>query len=82
MKHLLTIAIALIIISCSSNENQVGNTVCHDSIPWRCVDEFKYKGHSYIKFLDAPVGSYRGYAGVVHNPECECFKDSVRKDSF
>lgn len=32
---------------------------------WDNIQEFKYKGHDYIKF------SKHYQAGVVHNPDCE-----------
>lgn len=61
--------IAISAISCSSNPKRMGNHSTNENIPWEHVTEFNYKGHDYIKF-DEWFG-YRGYAGVVHNPECK-----------
>lgn len=40
--------------------------------------EVEYKGHSYIIFAYHPGGSYAGYSGLTHNPDCHCHKtDSI-----
>lgn len=42
--------------------------------------EFTYKGHSYIIFTTATrFNSKYCSTGVVHNPECKCFTDSLNK---
>lgn len=40
------------------------------------IREFEYKGHQYIWFEQSIRQGYAGYgfAGVVHNPDCKCFK--------
>lgn len=40
------------------------------------IKEFEYKGHQYIWFEQSLRQGYAGfgYAGVVHNPDCKCFK--------
>lgn len=39
--------------------------------------EVEYKGHSYIIFAYHLGGSYVGYGGLTHNPDCPCHTDSV-----
>ena len=42
-----------------------GSSIRHakdGTVPFRYVEVFKYKGHSYIKFGDK---------GVVHDPDCQ-----------
>ena len=36
--------------------------------------EVEYKGHSYIVFMYHPAGSYAGFGGLTHNPDCKCQK--------
>ena len=36
--------------------------------------EVNYKGHSYIIFIYNNAGSYDGYGGLTHNPDCKCLK--------
>ena len=36
------------------------------------ITAFTYKGHRYFMYKEAPVGSYRGYAGITHDPDCSC----------
>jgi len=36
--------------------------------------EVNYKGHSYIMFMYNNEGSYAGYGGLTHNPDCKCQK--------
>ncbi len=42
----------------------------------RSVKEFKYKGHNYIQF--DIIATHGGRCGIVHNPDCSCFNDSIR----
>nr|DAP08694.1 MAG TPA: TRAF PROTEIN, TRAO PROTEIN, TRAN ADHESION, BACTERIAL SECRETION.5A [Bacteriophage sp.] len=54
-----------IVLLCSCNAKSDGSDVLHakeDTVPFRYVEVFKYKGHSYIKFADK---------GVVHDPDCQ-----------
>lgn len=40
--------------------------------------EVEYKGHSYIIFAYHTAGSYIGFGGLTHNPDCPCYKtDSI-----
>ena len=39
------------------------------------VKEFTYANHSYIEFKDRGLYGH----GFEHNPECDCFKDSLNK---
>ena len=71
----IILVITLLIIAISSvscthdNPNRMGNHSTNENIPWEYVTEFNYKGHDYIKFSEG--FEYKGYAGVVHNPECK-----------
>lgn len=69
MEKILFLIFCVSLISCSNNPNRISNNCTNDNIPWEYVTEFNYKGHDYIKF-DEYFG-YRGYAGVVHDPECK-----------
>ena len=66
---LLIIAISSVSCTHGGNPNRMGNHFTNENIPWEYVTEFNYKGHDYIKFSEG--FEYKGYAGVVHNPECK-----------
>lgn len=54
-----------IILLCSCNAKSDGSDVLHakeGTVPFGYVEEFKYKGHSYIKFAGK---------GVVHDSDCQ-----------
>lgn len=42
-------------------------------MPFEHANKFTYDGHSYIVFY-SHVNMYKGFAGVVHDPDCECQK--------
>ena len=42
-------------------------------MPLEHANKFTYEGHSYIVFY-SHVNMYKGFAGVVHDPDCECQK--------
>lgn len=63
MKKILFLFIIVLLYSCNAKSDG-SNTICakEGTVPFGYVEEFKYKGHSYIKF----AGN-----GVVHDPECQ-----------
>ena len=57
-----------IVLLCSCNAKSDGSNTIRakeGTVPFVYVEEFKYKGHSYIKF----GGDRR--SGVVHDPDCQ-----------
>lgn len=74
-KLVLFLFTTLVLSSCDYNENRIGDKVSKEKIPFKCATEFEYKDHSFIKFTDKD-GEY-AIAGVVHNPNCKCYKDSL-----
>lgn len=65
--------IACIFASCD-NQTRIQHGSVEDNIT--NIIEFDYKNHSYI-FFERGMGYYsRG--GVVHDPNCKCFQDSVK----
>lgn len=73
-KLLTAVAIFIIMFLCAISCNMVNanrNYISEkgsDKITWTNIYEFTYKKHSYIGFF-----RYKGW-GVVHDPECKCFK--------
>ena len=62
MKYLITLLL-LIITSCTVNKDFANDVT---------AAEFTYKGHSYIWFHGK--GGWDGHDGIVHNPDCHCYK--------
>lgn len=59
-----------IVLLCSCNAKSDGSNTIYtkeDTVPFSHVEVFKYKGHSYIKF----IGNNRVGVGVVHDPDCQ-----------
>ena len=69
MKKILFLVFCISLTSCGLNPNRMNNNFTSNNIPWECVTEFNYKGHDYIKFNEQ--FGYKGFAGVVHSPECK-----------
>ena len=77
MKKLLLIALVLCCTSCEVRQHQtevryLGKENPKDEIPFKRITHFEYNNHKYIKF-DELIGQ-SSIGGVVHNPDCECFK--------
>ena len=63
MKKILFLFSIVLLCSCISKSDGSGTIHAQDgTVPFRYVEVFKYKGHSYIKFADK---------GVVHDPDCQ-----------
>lgn len=63
MKKILFL-LSIVLLSACSAKSDGSDTVCAEegTVPFGCVETFKYKGHSYINF---------GNRGVVHDPDCQ-----------
>ena len=72
MKKILAILILLAALLASCGVSEDKETMQQFSTENFC--EVEYKGHSYIMFMYS-VG-YVGYAGLTHNPDCQCKKGS------
>lgn len=70
IKYIIAIVImSIVFISCNKYEERVNkksNDVFTD------VVEFEYKNHEYIMFKN---GMTYTDSGIVHNPDCKCFKN-------
>lgn len=76
MKYLITLLL-LIITSCTVNKVETvpttkGKFAIEDFAYDVTAAEFTYKGHSYIWFHSK--GGWDGHDGIVHNPDCHCYK--------
>ena len=60
MKKILFLFIIVLLCSCRAESD--GIRAKEGTVPFGYVEEFKYKGHSYIKFAGK---------GVVHDPDCQ-----------
>jgi hypothetical protein len=40
--------------------------------PFKNTQRFNYEGHTYIAFWG--TNGYKGWGGIVHDPDCECHK--------
>ena len=87
-KKLFPLLILLFLVSCESDTKVTDYSKIvyeeNPTEPYRPrrasrVDKFIFEGHRYIMFSDNFDGSYKGHAGVVHDPECECFKRDEQK---
>jgi hypothetical protein len=67
MKYLILIAM-LFIVGCNDAKVSEGTI---DKL-WSSISHFEYKGHEYISFLHGSRG------GVVHDPDCKCFKKEIK----
>lgn len=69
MKKILTILILLVVLlaSCEMSANQEEAQDLTSTFR-----EVNYKGHSYVLFRST-IGN-TGYAGLTHNPDCQCNK--------
>lgn len=66
MKKILFLFSIVLLCSCNAKSDGPNTTHAKDgTVPFRYVEVFKYKGHSYIKF-----GGGRAI-GVVHDPDCQ-----------
>lgn len=67
MKKVLFILSLVLLCSCDSSKSNGSDTVNskEGTVPVSRIKTFKYKGHSYISFLDGQG------LGVVHDPECQ-----------
>lgn len=75
MKYLILI-IAFLAASCEQSSYKVENYISNNDIPFRRIAHFEYRNHKYIFF--ETNGYKSATAGVVHDPECGCFKhDSI-----
>lgn len=73
MKYLILI-IAFLAVSCEQSSYRVDDYILNNDIPFRRIAHFEYRNHKYIFF---ETGGYKS-GGVVHDPECSCFKrDSI-----
>lgn len=81
MKKFLLVALVLCCISCSEGHQTevryLGKESSEDIIPFDRITHFEYKGHKYIKFKEIYGNS--SIAGVVHDPDCECFEEEEKK---
>lgn len=81
MKQLLFILFTLTIVSCNTDYTPrtepelTGNAYQDEDVSY--AHEFTYKGHSYILFSTAQYSKVSN-SGVVHNPTCKCFNDSIK----
>ena len=76
MKNFLLVVLVLFCTSCEEDRQTevryLGKENPKDEIPFKRITHFEYKGHKYIKF----EGLYKDWVGgVVHDPDCECFKE-------
>ena len=63
MKKILFLLSIVLLCPCIAKSDGSGTIHAKDgTVPFRYVEVFKYKGHSYIKFADK---------GVVHDPDCQ-----------
>lgn len=64
MKKILFLFSIVLLCSCGGAKSDGSNTryTKKGTVPFVYVEEFKYKGHSYIKFANK---------GVVHDPDCQ-----------
>ena len=66
MKKILFLFSIVLLCSCNAKSDGPNTTHAKDgTVPFRYVEVFKYKEHSYIKF-----GGHRAI-GVVHDPDCQ-----------
>lgn len=65
---LFTCLVTIIFGSCTTTQEEKNKIISSN----KDVTEFEYKGHQYIRFSWGR-GRYAS-AGVVHNPDCPCFK--------
>lgn len=81
MKKFLLVALVLCCISCKNNNQTeviyLGKESPKDIIPFDRITHFKYKEHKYIKF-EKTFGN-ASIAGVVHDPDCECFGEEEKE---
>ena len=69
-KILVTLVMFLALLSsCSLSANQEEAQEITSTF-----QEVNYKGHSYIIFMYSIAGTYAGYGGLTHNPDCPCKK--------
>ena len=66
MKKILFLFSIVLLCSCNAKSGSSNTTHAKDgTVPFRYVEVFKYKGHSYIKYSgDRAIG-------VVHDPDCQ-----------
>jgi hypothetical protein len=67
MKYLILIAM-LFIVGCGDGKV----TKSTSAKLWDNINHFEFKGHEYISFR----ADYK--AGVVHDPDCKCFKKEIK----
>ena len=82
MKKFLLVALVLCCVSCKKNNQTevryLGKESPKDIIPFDRITHFEYKGHKYIKFEE--IYGNASIAGVVHDPDCECFGKKEEKE--
>lgn len=71
MKKILAILIMLAALLASCDTSATQEEAQEFTSTFR---EVNYKGHSYIIFTYHNPGSYAGYGGLTHNPNCPCKK--------
>lgn len=80
MKKFLLVTLVFCCVSCENNQTEVrylGKENPKDIIPFERITHFEYKGHKYIKFEELCGNASVG--GVVHDPDCECFKKEEKE---
>ena len=81
MKKFLLVALVLCCISCEEDHQTevryLGKENPKDIIPFDRITHFEHKGHKYIKFEE--LDGQFSVGGVVHDPDCECFKKEEKE---
>lgn len=79
MTRLLLCAFAILICLVSCSESNHEEYQDNNNADFVAIQEFKYNGHDYIKFVDAinPGGMKKQFV-ILHSPDCEKCADNMK----
>lgn len=71
------------LVSCSSDVDVPENDVRYTEISIHkstelCIIKYEFEGHKY-QFHAFHLGSLNGVGGLVHDPDCSCFRNDSLK---